>query len=102
MFFEEKEDSGLLFIDCFSDYITAKIEETTRSVAKTMVNLNRNFLKPLLVWYVPPPSFPLPNAEPSPASDFCSKILIINSIDSIICTQGNILFIGCILARFEK
>lgn len=59
-------------------------DETTKRILTTIVRINRNFSKPRLVLYSPPPS-PPPNAPPTPALDCCSKIAAIKIIDKIIC-----------------
>jgi len=71
--------------------------DKTSNTATTIVKINKVFSKPLLEWK---PELKLslpPNEPPTPASDFCIRIVTISTNDRAIWIYGNIdikVFIG--------
>ena len=59
-------------------------EEMAKRIAKTIVKLNKNFSKPLLVWKPEFQLSPPPKDPPTPASDLCRRTVVTRSTESII------------------
>lgn len=60
------------------------IDDEAKRMAITIVALNRNFSKPLLLYLVAP-KLSAPKALPRPASDLCIKIPITKITESTAC-----------------